>query len=671
MIRLIKYLLALALLAGQMSAWAQSDPPGRVGRIAYLENNVVFFLDRNDQGGPATLNWPVSHGARLESGFDGRAEVWIGSTAYRLNHNTRLSFVAVDDRRVSLDLSSGALAVSILDREQAADIVLSTPGGLIRFHTAGRFRITVGPERIELAAQAGQASLDTGQGNLPVSAGQLAVQTRDGRAYLETSRYQDAFDIWVANRENASLGNTARRYVSPYMTGYGDLDSYGDWQSSSEYGTVWYPRAVSADWAPYRYGRWAWVEPWGWTWIDQAPWGFAPFHYGRWVLIGPRWAWIPGSMLARPVYAPALVAWTGGPGWSVSFSFGTAPAVGWFPLGPREVYIPTYVYSPSYIQQINITHVHDVNLIERARRDGGERQFAYRAQPKAMTIVPAEHLRTGALVTSRELARADRQELLRAPPPQRAPDAHWLAPSNEARRPQRADLPHTGLERPAAPIFSRPDSPMPSENRPRENEPRRMQAPEAASGPRDAWHKDLPSGISTNPREPMLRGRSENLGAPPKPTPQERSWPMPREIVQENNPPLRSMDSGNYPARPRMQETMPTRPFRSTPQDDMRQMPQERPQAMERQLPEMRAPRNEPPALQNFREPIRSEPRMMPQPVQPSPPRAPEMPRPAPERMQAPAPQIREPAAPRGPQGGGEAPRRFNPGEGRPGNHGQ
>ena len=23
--------------------------------------------------------------------------------------------------------------------------------------------------------------------------------------------------------------------------------------------------------------------PWGWTWVDDAPWGFAPFHYGRWV----------------------------------------------------------------------------------------------------------------------------------------------------------------------------------------------------------------------------------------------------------------------------------------------------------------------------------------------------------------------------------------------------
>ena len=53
---------------------------------------------------------------------------------------------------------------------------------------------------------------------------------------------------------------------------------------------------VAAGWAPYRYGRWAWVRPWGWTWVDDAPWGFAPFHYGRWVCgRGERWCWAPGA----------------------------------------------------------------------------------------------------------------------------------------------------------------------------------------------------------------------------------------------------------------------------------------------------------------------------------------------------------------------------------------
>ena len=95
------------------------------------------------------------------------------------------------------------------------------------------------------------------------------------------------------------------------MTGAEDLDRYGHWESHPEYGPIWTPPPWCPGWAPYRYGHWAWIGPWGWTWVDDAPWGFAPFHYGRWVMVGGRWCWAPGRYVARPVYAPALVAWIG------------------------------------------------------------------------------------------------------------------------------------------------------------------------------------------------------------------------------------------------------------------------------------------------------------------------------------------------------------------------
>jgi hypothetical protein len=92
------------------------------------------------------------------------------------------------------------------------------------------------------------------------------------------------------------------------------------------------------------------VEPWGWTWIDDAPWGFAPFHYGRWAMVAGGWVWVPGRMVvgARPVYAPALVAFVGGPGVEVA---------AWFPLGPHEVYRPSYRASEFYVRRVNVTHV--------------------------------------------------------------------------------------------------------------------------------------------------------------------------------------------------------------------------------------------------------------------------------------------------------------------------
>lgn len=444
------FIAVLVLVA--LPALAQSDPPSRVGRVSHLEGEVGFRADRRDEGGPATLNWPVSSGAVLESGRSGRAEVWIGSTAYRLNGDSQVEFPLIDDRRVDARLNGGSLAVSVLDSDQADDAPVATPDGTVRFLTPGRYRINVYANRSELVVQAGRATFDNGQRVIPVAAGQMAVFGSDGGEQLEAARGYDSFDQWVGNRENASLAGPARQHVSPYMTGYQDLNAYGDWRNTGDYGTVWYPRSMAADWAPYRYGRWAWVPPWGWTWIDQAPWGFAPFHYGRWAMIGGRWGWVPGRLVARPVYAPALVGWVGNPGWSASFSFGSAPAVGWFPLAPREVYVPAYRYSPNYVRQINVSHISDVTVIDRAVR-GTPPAYAYRALPQAVTVVPTTQMREGRPISRNEMRQVDRRDLDRAPQSRQAPTAQWLAPTPGATRPREGER---GASHPPRNEFSSP-----------------------------------------------------------------------------------------------------------------------------------------------------------------------------------------------------------------------
>lgn len=492
MLKSVHRIFITAILLVALPALAQSDPPSRVGRVSYLDGEVGFRVDRRDEGGPATLNWPVSSGAVLESGRQGRAEVWIGSTAYRLNGDSQVEFPLVDDRRVDARLNGGSLAVSVLDRDQADDALVTTPDGTVRFLTPGRYRLNVYADHSELVVQAGRATFDNGRRVIPVAAGQMALLGSDGGEQLESARGYDAFDQWVANRENASLAGPARRYVSPHMTGYQDLDAYGDWRNTTDYGTVWYPRSVADDWAPYRFGRWAWVAPWGWTWVDQAPWGFAPFHYGRWVMIGGRWGWTPGRLVARPVYAPALVGWVGNPGWSASFSFGSAPAVGWFPLAPREVYVPAYRYSPNYVRQINVTQVTNVTHIDRAVR-GAPPAYAYRALPQAVTVVPANHLREGRPIARSEMRQADRRDLGQAPQARQAPTAQWLAPAPGATRPHEGDR---GASRPPRSEFVSPrpndrergpsrfdgrdnERRQPADNRarPTENQPLRQEMP--------------------------------------------------------------------------------------------------------------------------------------------------------------------------------------------------
>src|SRR5438552_3684539 len=119
----------------------------------------------------------------------------------------------------------------------------------------------------------------------------------------------------------------------------------------SDYGPVWIPASIPVGWAPYRYGHWVWIRPWGWTWVDDEPWGFAPFHYGRWAYVENGWCWVPGPVVVRPVYAPALVVFVGDQG-----RFGGGPGVGWFPLAPGEVFVPAYRVSRVYVNRVNVTN---------------------------------------------------------------------------------------------------------------------------------------------------------------------------------------------------------------------------------------------------------------------------------------------------------------------------
>src|SRR5262249_10830382 len=140
----------------------------------------------------------------------------------------------------------------------------------------------------------------------PVRAGQEAViNGQDGSQYqVYRAGGGDEFDAWVRTRDQREDRFQSDRYVSRDMVGYEDLDEYGSWETAPGYGEAWVPRGVSSDWAPYHNGHWAWVDPWGYSWVDDAPWGFAPSHYGRWAYYNRHWGWIPGPVREAPVYSP-------------------------------------------------------------------------------------------------------------------------------------------------------------------------------------------------------------------------------------------------------------------------------------------------------------------------------------------------------------------------------
>ncbi len=378
------------------------DPPGRVGRISQLQGQVWLYHPEDGEWSTASLNRPLTTGDRLATDGGARGEVRIGSTVLRLDGATELEVARLDDEGLSLRLHNGSVAVRLASREQAAGFELFTDEGRFTAQSAGRYRFDREDDASFATVLAGQAYYETRNNALTVYPGQRAEFWIDGAnvpQYSIVDPQRDGFSGWVAERERADERGVSSRYVSPEMTGAEDLDRYGSWQENPEYGALWVPRAVAPGWAPYTTGHWAWVAPWGWTWVDDAPWGFAPFHYGRWVYVGASWCWSPGRYAARPVYAPALVAWLGGPNLSVGISIGggsPGPAVGWVPLAPREVYVPTYHVSPGYVRNVNVTQVTNITninmIVNNPQQAVAGRDFRNRKFPNAVTVVPAATL---------------------------------------------------------------------------------------------------------------------------------------------------------------------------------------------------------------------------------------------------------------------------------------
>jgi hypothetical protein len=344
---------------------ANEDPPGRVARINFLQGAVSF---QSAGGGDndwvdAIPNRPITTGDRLWADNDGRAELHVGSTAIRLDRQTGISFLNLSDNIVQVQLSAGTMIVRLRRLDANDTFEIDSPNLAFSVVRPGDYRVDVNPDSnlTVVSVLQGEGEVTGGGRSYKIISDQRATFTgSDSLSYDLADAHvtpPSEFDRWAADRDVREDHLASARYVSPEMTGSEDLDKYGDWRTSPDYGPMWVPARVAVDWAPYRYGRWVWVRPYGWTWVEDEPWGFAPFHYGRWVFVGATWGWVPGPVVVRPVYAPALVAWVGGgPGFNFSVAIGGGGGVAWFPLGPREVYVPPYRVSEAYVTRVNVTN---------------------------------------------------------------------------------------------------------------------------------------------------------------------------------------------------------------------------------------------------------------------------------------------------------------------------
>lgn len=353
-------LLALSMLAGTPApAWraldAQAAPgaPPATGdapvpaeapdvtppRISYINGQVSFWRPGADDWTPAKVNTPLAPGDVLYAGPDGNVEVQVGPRAFvRAAEGTQIGLDNQEQDFLQLRLTGGLAALDLREMPAGQTIELDTPNAVFTIERMGFYRADVDSDTTMFRTHRGGVATMTPAGGEATQIGgnQQVVVTGADSPRVETGAAPalTRWDRWNYERTDYIIGSTSARYVPRGTYGTEELDQYGAWRTVDNYGAVWVPSGVPAGWVPYSTGRWIWDPRFGWTWLDDAPWGWAPYHHGRWVFVGSYWAWAPGPRVVRPVYAPALVVFLGGP-----VRVGVRP-VCWAPLAWGEPIVP-------------------------------------------------------------------------------------------------------------------------------------------------------------------------------------------------------------------------------------------------------------------------------------------------------------------------------------------
>ena len=405
----------------EQTASAEAIP--NAARIQRVEgevalNNSEAVNNQSDQWIAATENQPFSVGDRIYTRDNSRASLaFTGRNFARLNPNTSLDVLALNDERTQLALRDGSAVFDVGYLNSGDLFEVATPYGAVDFQQPGLYNVGIDNGQVLVSVLSGLAQVVGLGGSGQISKGELltlvgstaadAVLSRvNGRdaGYLVDDYYGYQYPRYYDGRYrdyNTYLNdpyyfdpyrrNVSYQYANSYIPGLYDLDYYGDWQNVNGYGNCWAPR-VDAGWSPYQTGYWYNDYPYGPTWVSTEPWGYAPYHYGRWAFVGDRWYWVPESVNTTPTYSPALVAFV---------PFG-GNDIGWVPLGPGDVYVPHYYnntnWDPYYLTRDNL-YQRGVNL----------------NVPNAVTVVSVDDFNRGDF-DWRRVRRADRNMLASANP---------------------------------------------------------------------------------------------------------------------------------------------------------------------------------------------------------------------------------------------------------------
>jgi hypothetical protein len=386
------------------AAQEQGPTPG-AARISMINGEVSSMRGDSGEWVAAVVNAPVVGGDTVATAARARAEVQLDfANVLRMDQNADVKIADLTQKHIQLQVASGIIDYTVFKGTEA-DAEIDAPNMAVIPLGEGVYRIQIDADsQTELTVRKGRAQVSTPQGSMTVEKGQVIyVRGTDNPEYqIADAAANDEWDRWNNDRDRAIEKAQSWQYANRYYTGAQDLDAYGQWENTPDYGYVWAPN-VGPDWVPYYDGSWAWEPYWGWTWVSYEPWGWAPYHYGRWCWWGSRWCWWPGSGYwgRRPIWAPAYVSFLGfgfRGGFGRGFGFGS---IGWCPLGPFDRAFPWWGHRNGY-NAVGITNFSNFN---RGLRPMGNTPLRYSSNlqaalnnpniRRAITTMPANQFGKG------------------------------------------------------------------------------------------------------------------------------------------------------------------------------------------------------------------------------------------------------------------------------------
>ena len=304
------------------------DITARVARISYLEDDVQIKRAGSDDWEKAALNLPLVEGDEIATSAFAKLEIQFDSRTFvRVPEKSLVRITTLQDSGVALSLPQGTMSIRVTDFDKDRSFFeIDIPNSTVAIQRSGTYRIDTGDKD---SSEARVRVTDGGEARIySDTSGFTLKNDRAAKIYLagnnagewetfDASAFFDSFDNWALDRDKTIAKRLDDAYYDKYydrdIFGAEDLDGYGDWTYSRDYGYVWRPYAsaiqVYSDWSPYRYGHWRWLSPYGWTWINDEPWGWATYHYGRWVWDVNGWVWSPYGYYRprRSWWRPALV----------------------------------------------------------------------------------------------------------------------------------------------------------------------------------------------------------------------------------------------------------------------------------------------------------------------------------------------------------------------------